>query len=255
MKIRVSSKDFRDVVTAISNVYRGGATLKVYKEYIEAIAASVDNSISICCKIPILNEDDINLTNNESIPLYVTDLTKFIKLLSMNEADEFEFEVKNNYVYFKSDKIHGAKFILDEIPPQKLPASATSKKFNSLVPKYETELTKNQIKELFQAASFADASDKIYFYQDDDKLIAEFNDRTLNNISNISMIVSENGTGKIDDKVIVAVDAFNSIITTSPSIKFAIIGINSRNVSFEALLITIDTEGGYIKYLFNSKLR
>ena len=255
MKIKVASKEFQDTLVAISNVFRGGATLKVHKEYIEAIAASVDNSISICCKVRILNEEDINLSNNEEFPLYVADLTKFIKLLTMNESETFEFEVKNNYVYFKSDKIHGAKFVLDDIPPQKLPVSATSKKFNSLVPKYEVELTKNQVKEIMQAASFADASDKIYFYQKDNALIAEFNDRTLDNISNISLKVSEEGTGTIEDKVIIAVDAFNSIITTSPTLKFGVIGIAAKNVKFEALLITISNNDSYIKYLFNSKVR
>lgn len=255
MKVRVATKEFRDMLVAISNVFRGGATLKIYKEYIEAIAASLDSAISICCKIAILNEEDINLANNEEYPLYVTDLTKFIKLLDMNSSDTFEFEVKNNYVYFKSDKVHGAKFILDDLPPQKLPASANSKKFNSLVPKYTVELTKAQIKDIISAASFADASDKIYFYQKDNALIAELNDRTLDNISNISLTVSEEGTGKIDDKVIVAVDAFNSIITNTPSLQFSIIGVNARNVNFEALLITINYDGGYIKYLFNSKIR
>lgn len=255
MKVKVSSKEFQDMVVAISNVFRGGATIKVYKEYIEAIAASIDNSISICCKIPVLNEEDLNLANGEYKDLYVTDLTKFIKLLSMNDSETFEFEVKGNYIYYKSDKIHGAKFILDELPPQKLPASATSKKFNSLVPRFSTELTKGQVKELMQAASFADNSDKIYFYQDNGKLIAEFNDRQLNNISNISLVVSEECTGNIKDKVIIGVDAFNSIITTSPSIKFNVIGITSRNVDFEALLIDIDLQGGYIKYLFNSKIK
>lgn len=255
MKIKVSSKDFQDMLVAISNVFRGGATLKVHKEFIEAIAVSVDNAISICCKTRILNEDDINLANNEDFPLYVADLTKFIKLLAMNDSETFEFEVKNNYVYFKSDKIHGAKFVLDDIPPQKLPANATTKKFNSLVPRYEVELSKNQVKEIMQAASFADASDKIYFYQKGKALIAEFNDRTLNNISNISLNVSEEGTGTIEDKVIIAVDAFNSIMTSAPSLKFGIIEISSKNMKFEALLITISNSDSYIKYLFNSKIR
>ena len=106
-----------------------------------------------------------------------------------------------------------------------------------------------------QAASFADASDKIYFYQKDNALIAEFNDRTLDNISNISLKVSEEGTGTIEDKVIIAVDAFNSIITTSPTLKFGVIGIAAKNVKFEALLITISNNDSYIKYLFNSKVR
>ena len=255
MKVRVTSKEFRDMLVAISNIFRGGATLKVTKEYIEAIAASLDNSISICCKIAILNEEDINLARGEEELLYVADLTKFIKLLDMNSSETFEFEVKNNYIYFKSDKVHGAKFVLDDMPPQKLPASATSKKFNSLVAKYTVELTKVQIKDIINAAGFADASDKIYFYQKGNALIAELNDRTLNNINNISLKISEDGEGKIDDKVIVAVDAFNSIITTMPSVNFSVIGINARNVSFEALLITINYDGGYIKYLFNSKVR
>lgn len=255
MKIQVQSKAFRNIVSATNNVYSKGATIKVYQNMLEIVAASIDNSISICSAISILNPNDINLNGQEFINLYVSDLTKFIKLLDMSNSEIFEFEVKNNFIYFKSDNICGAKFILDDIPPQKLPASANYKKFAKLKPKYSATITKNKVKDVVQASSFANSSDKVYFYQKDDKLIAELNDRTLANIDNISIILAENGTGNIDKGVIVSVDAFSSIITSANELFFGIIDISARNNNIEALLISIPFDGGFIKYLFNSKLR
>ena len=132
MKIKVSAKEFQTFISAISNVFRGGATLKIYKEYIECIACSEDSaSIIVCSKIHILNEEDINLSKNESFDIHVPDLQKFIKLLNMNNDDTFTFEIKNNYVYFKNSKVRGAKFILDDIPAQKIPRHVTADWFNN----------------------------------------------------------------------------------------------------------------------------
>ena len=256
MKIKVSSKEFYTFITAISNVFKGGANLKIYKNYIECIACSEDSSsIIVCSKIHILNEDDINLANNEVYEINVPDLQKFAKLLSMNEEPEFTFEIKNNYVYFKSNKVRGAKFILDDIPAQKIPKHVTATWFNNFSVNYSANLNKNQIKEILQVASFADGSDKVYFYQDDKKLIAELNDRTIDNIDNISLVITDEGEGFINDKVIVAVNSLSTLVFNTPTIKFEVVSIGNKSRSFEAILFTIISDGVLVKYLFNSKVR
>lgn len=256
MKVTVSAKEFQTFISAISNVYRGGATLKIRKEYIECIACSEDSSsIIVCSKIHVLNEDEINLSNQEEYVINVPDLQKFSKLLDMNEADEFTFEIKGNYIYFRNAKVKGAKFILDDIPAQKVPKHITTKWFDAFTTKYEVELTKSQLKEILHLASFADGSDKVYFYQDGQNLIAELNDRTIDNIDNISLIVSADGTGKIDDKVIIAVDSLGCLIFTTPVIKLGVVSIGNKVRSFEALLFTLESNGVLVKYLFNSKTR
>ncbi len=256
MKITVSSKEFYTFIQAISNVFRGGATLKIYKEYIECIACSEDSSsIIICSKINILNSDDINLANNEEYIVNVPDLQKFSKLLSMNEGETFTFEIKNNYIYFKNERVKGAKFILDDIPAQKIPKHVTAQWFNNFKSNYSTTLDKTQIKEILHMSSFADGSNKVYFYQDEDKLIAELNDRTIDNIDNLSIIVSDKGQGTINDKVIIAVDSLSSLVLTTPEIKLDVVSIGNKIKSFEALLFSIISDGVLVKYLFNSKMR
>lgn len=256
MKITVSTKEFYTFISAISNVFRGGATLKIYKQYIECIASSEDSaSIIVCSKIHILNEDEINLANNEEYVINVPDLQKFAKLLNMNEAETFTFEIKNNYVYFANSKVKGAKFILNDIPGQKIPKHVTSKWFDNFKINYEVEIDKSQIKEILHIASFADGSDKVYFYQEDGNLIAELNDRTIHNIDNISLNISSNGSGTIKDKVIIAVDSLSSLILTTPVIKFAVIEIGNKIKTIEAILFTLESEGVLVKYLFNSKVR
>lgn len=256
MKVSVSSKEFHTFISAISNVFRGGANLKIYKNYIECIACSEDSaSIIVCSKIHILNEDEINLTNGESYDINVPDLQKFLKLLDMNEEDTFTFEIKNNYIYFKNSKVRGAKFILDDIPAQKIPKHINANWFNNFKVKYNTDLSKNQIKEILSISSFADGSDKVYFYQDGNNLIAELNDRTIDNIDNISLIIAEEGEGSISGKVIIAVNSLSSLILSTPIIKFNVIEIGNKIKSIEAILFTLESNGVFVKYLFNSKVR
>lgn len=256
MKISVSAKEFHTFISAISNVFRGGATLKIHKDNIECIACSEDSSsIIVCSRIHILNEEDINLANDESYDINVPDLQKFAKLLSMNEEPVFTFEIKNNYIYFKNSKVKGAKFILDDIPAQKIPKHVTSKWFNNFKSTFEVELDKSQIKEILHIAGFADGSDKVYFYQEDNKLIAELNDRTISNIDNVSLVVSDKGTGTINDKVIIAVNSLSALVLNTPTIKLDIVSIGNKVKSFEALLFTIVSDGVLVKYLFNSKVR
>lgn len=254
MKVRVSAEEFQTFIAAISNVFRGGASLKIYKDYIECVVAAEDSaSIVACARIHILNEEDINLGAGEEYIINVPDLSKFNKLLAMNDKDTFEFEIKGNYVYFKSDRVHGAKFVLDEIPPQKIDRRYNSKWFASFTNRYVTELSKKQMKDLLQVSSFADASDKIYFYQSEGNLIAECNDRTLDNIDNISIVLSTDGIGTIEDKIIISTDTLSRLILTTPSINFAVVKIGNAKVTYEALLITIEHQGVYVKYFLNTK--
>ena len=149
----------------------------------------------------------------------------------------------------------GAKFVLDDIPAQKIPKHVNAKWFNNFKVKYNTNLNKNQIKEILSISSFADGSDKVYFYQDGNKLIAELNDRTIDNIDNISLIISEEGNGVIEDKVIIAVNSLSSLILSTPEINFSVIEIGNKIKTIEAILFTLEYNGVLVKYLFNSKVR
>lgn len=254
MKIQVSTEEFKLFISAISAVYRGGATFKIYKNYIESVIISEDSaSIIACARINIINSDDINLAVNEEYTINIPDMSKFIKLLSMCDKDIFEFEIKKNYVYFKSDKVHGAKFILDDIPAQKIDKRYTFKWFNAFNPKYTATLSKKVLKELLHVSSFANASDKIYFYQQDGKLLAECNDRTLDNIDNISVVLSTEGTGVIENNVIIAVDTLSNVIAAGNDFTFNIVKIGNNRISYEAILISTSLNGVSVKYFINSK--
>ena len=156
-------------------------------------------------------------------------------------------------VYFKSDKVHGAKFILDDIPAQKIDKRYTFKWFNAFNPKYTATLSKKVLKELLHVSSFANASDKIYFYQQDGKLLAECNDRTLDNIDNISVVLSTEGTGVIENNVIIAVDTLSNVIAAGNDFTFNIVKIGNNRISYEAILISTSLNGVSVKYFINSK--
>lgn len=254
MIVKVSAKEFQTFLSAINNVFRGGASLKIHKEYIDCIVTSEDNaSIILYTKINILNDEDINLANNEEVIINVPDLSKFIKLLDMNDKDIFEFIIDNNYVYFKNDKIHGAKFILSDLPPQKINKRISVKWFNSFEKNFTCELNKTNIKEILHLSSFANDSDKVYFYQEaDGSLIAELNDRNKTNIDTLSLVLTT-GSGTMKKGAIVAVDSLSKLVLTD-SIKMETSTIGEGARSVEVIFFTIETNNILVKYFFNSKL-
>lgn len=254
MKITVSSKEFSTFIAAISNVTRQGVTLKIHKNYIEVITLSDDNcSIIVYAKMLIINSDEIKLGDDEVNEVHIKDIQKFKKLIDMNGQETFTFEIKNNYIYFKSKKVKGAKFMLAESSFRPIKKQLTAEWFNSFEKNLSTTVTKSDIKEILAASSFvSDSVGKIYFYEKDGEIVAEINDNELANVDSMIISLSDNFKGTITDKVIINITTLGQIYLACDDILIESATIGAGVNSSEVLFITENVDNVAIKYLLNT---
>lgn len=247
VEVTVSSREFVVFINAISQVYRGGATLTIHKDYIDCLILAEDNSsIMLYSRVNRLNYGD-----HEDIVINVRNLSKFQVLIDMNKEDTFIFHVRNNHIYFESNKIPNAKFILDENPVRKIAKRINVDWFNSFDKHFSVTLKRSVIKEITSLARFASQSEKVYFYEKDGKILAELNDREQMNIDTISINVADEYEGYINGNIILALDSLSAISSATEDVIIEVVNVGSH----EALFCTINAANVLLKYLFASKIK
>lgn len=247
-QITVASSEYVAFIQAINNVYRGGATLVIYKDYIDSLVLSEDNaSIILYAKVMLLN----NSMPDEVVTIHVRDLNKFIRLIEYAKEEEFTFSIRNNYVYFSSKKVGGAKFILDENPVRKINNRISVEWFNQFQPYFKAEVKRNNLKEVSQLASFANNSEKVYLYEENGVIIAELNDKEKVNIDTIKLNLTSEYEGHILGNIILSLDSLSSLSTMTNDMLMEVAKIQN----YEALFFTFNTNNVLLKYLFASKVK
>lgn len=248
LSVTVSAREFAIFINAIQNVFRGGASLTLHEDHIDALIVSEDNaSIMLYTKINRLDKGDVN-----PYTIHVKDTGKFLLLMDMNKgAETFTFKVRNNAVYFENDKVTGAKFFLDENPARKIASKINAEWFNNFKPHFSVTIHRGAVKEITSLARFASSSEKVYFYERDGVITAELNDREKVNIDNISIKVADEYEGHINGNIILALDSLTTITNATEHVNLEVVDIG-RN---EALFATVDLNGVFIKYLFPSKIK
>ena len=197
INVTVSSKELQTFISSILNVDRSGVSLKFYNDFIEALVLSEDNSsVILYTKLNIL---EISGMETDELVIHVKDLTKMQKLLDMNNGETFTFSIRDNHIYFENDMVKGAKFMLADRPSKTVNARVNVQWFNSFETTSRMKISKPVVKSIIQCSSFtSDDANKVYVYQDGNKVVAEINDRTKNNLDNMSIYIGEIEDGQME---------------------------------------------------------
>lgn len=246
--ITVPTREFVGFVQSILQVYRGGCTLNIHRDYIDALILSEDNSsIILYAKIALL----VNSRPDEDVSLNIRDLNKFILLSDFAKLDVFNFSIQQNYVYYKNKHVRQAKFILDEIPARKVNKNINVEWFQRFQPYFQTMIGRSNLKEISRMSMFANDSDKVYIYEENGAIVAELNDRQKSNIDSINLTLTDQYQGHILDKIILDINSLSALSSIDDDILVEVAKIQSH----EALFFTIQRGGVLLKYLFASKIR
>ena len=250
LSVTVSSKEFQTFISSILNVDRNGVTLRIFKGFIEALVLSEDNSsIILYTKLNILNVSGLY---EEKLELHVKDLTKFQKLLDMNEGETFTFSIRDNHIYFENDMVKGAKFMLADRPSKTVNARVNVQWFNSFEKTSRMKISKPIVKSIIQCSSFtSDDANKVYVYQDGTKVVAEINDRTKNNLDNMSIYIGEIEDGQMEGKVILNVSTLSRLfLADEMTLETSFIGQGVSRTEIVFLSFTNDNVS--VRYLLNT---
>ena len=247
-QITIVPSEYVAFIQAINNVYRGGATLVIHKDYIDSLVLSEDNaSIILYAKVMLLN----NSLPDEVVTIHVRDLNKFVRLIEYAKEETFTFTIRNNYVYFSSKKVGGAKFILDENPVRKINNRISVEWFNQFQTYFKAAIKRSSLKEVSQLASFANNSEKVYLYEENGMIIAELNDKEKVNIDTIKLNLTNEYEGHILGNIILSLDSLSALSSMSNDVVMEVAKIQN----YEALFFTFNTSNVLLKYLFASKVK
>lgn len=246
--ITLASGDFAGFIQAINNVYRGGASLVIHQDYIDSLVLSEDNaSIILYAKVMLLK----NSLPNETVTIHVRDLNKFIRLIEYSKEETFTFTIRNNHVYFENSKVGGAKFILDENPVRKINNRISVEWFNRFETYFKATIKRNSLKEVSALASFANNSEKVYLYEENNTIIAELNDKEKVNIDTIKLNLTKEYEGHILGNIILSLDSLSALTSMANDLVMEVAKIQN----YEALFFTFQKTNLLLKYLFASKVR
>lgn len=289
-KVTVSSKEFHTFILSILNVDRSGVSLKLHRDYIEALVLSEDNSsIILYTKLNIIEQCGVE----DEMVIHIKDLTKFQRLLDMNDGETFTFMIKNNHVYFENSMVKGAKFMLADRPSRVVNAKVNVQWFNSFEKTSRMNIDKGTIKKIVQCSSFtSDDANKVYLYQDNQKkyrkiqesevgthvfdslsnefreaistdevaewieyevpsVVAEINDRTKSNLDNMSIYIGQLESGTMEGKVIINVGTLSRLFLSDEMVlETSFIGQGVSRTEIVFLSFTNDNVS--VRYLLNT---
>jgi hypothetical protein len=250
IQVKVSSKEFQTYISAILNVDRSGVSLKIFPTYIEALVLSEDNSsIILYTKLNIL---DISGMEKDEEIIHIKDLTKFQRLLDMNEDETFTFTINGNHVYYENSTVKGAKFMLADRASRVVNDRVNVEWFNRFEKTSKMSIDKATVKKIIQCSSFtSDDANKVYVYQDGTKVVAEINDRTKNNLDNMSIYIGELESGSLDGKVIVNVATLSRLfLADEMTLETSSIGQGVSKT--EILFLSYTNDNVSVRYLLNT---
>jgi hypothetical protein len=114
------------------------------------------------------------------------------------------------------------------------------------------KISKPVVKSIIQCSSFtSDDANKVYVYQDGTKVVAEINDRTKNNLDNMSIYIGELESGSLDGKVIVNVATLSRLfLADEMTLETSSIGQGVSKT--EILFLSYTNDNVSVRYLLNT---
>lgn len=192
--------------------------LKISKTDLYTICTPADNSLILYGKTTLPVELQDNKLNIINIKKFLTGLNclgdngQFSILLNSNNIECKIQNLENNEnSHFKYHLVDDGIIKESTINVQKIARLNFDTEF---------EITQDKIKKIITAYSFVSDVSKIYFYHLDGKIQCEINDRTMQNVDNLSMVLTDKFIGdEIVCPIPVNIEVFKTLITSKSPVK------------------------------------
>lgn len=162
-----------EFITFLESLEKIGETaiIDIKKDRVISLTATPDNTILLYGEYAL--ESDFEATIN------VPDIKKFIRVLDTIPQTEIELTINSNNIEYKSKQLKFKYHLFDENlltrPPMKI------EKIVGLTGDISFPLTKDNTQQIVKGSTFAQNTNKIYFYSDGDGLVAELTDKAKRN--------------------------------------------------------------------------
>jgi hypothetical protein len=223
--------------------------LKAHDNMLYTVCTNQDNSLILYGKIEIP-------TSVEETKLNIINIKKLITGLScLGDNGEFSLVLKENHIVCKildiekNESSHFKYHLVDNGIIKESPVSI--QKIANLNFDTEFEISNEKIKKIISAYSFASDASKIYFYSSEGKIWCEINDRTIQNIDNMTMVLSDNFIGsEILIPKPVSIELFKRLLATNQNIK-----VKYGNETNVFIFQTQNDNGVELKYIVSALVK
>jgi hypothetical protein len=194
--------------------------LKTRSNLLDSICTSQDNSVILyaTCKLPMeIDEISLNIIN----------IKKFLTGLEcLGDDGEFTLKILKNSIKCQSkndetgENTHFKYHLVDDGIIKESPVKKESLATLSFDTEFEISLQK--IRQIMSAYSFVSDVTKIYFYTKDGKVYAEIDDRTMQNVDNVSLLIASDYKGIDIDPISIKIEVFKSLVSSKYPVKVKI---------------------------------
>lgn len=214
-------KSFLEKLLKPVNRLTESCVLKADKNDLYSICSSPDNTVILYAKTTL------PFTLNEAVRLNLISIKKLLSGLEcLGDDGEFSIEYNINSIKCEvkspdNEKTFFKYHLVDDSVIRETPVNLN--KISQL--KFDTEfvLDTGKIKQIMAGYAFASDLTKIYFFTREGKVYAEINDRTLQNVDNMTLVISDSFTGSdITDAIPVNVEVFKNLASCKTDIKVKI---------------------------------
>ena len=180
LKLKSKSR-FLKYLDTVSKIIDTGVIFEIHEDKLVSLASSLDSTLILHSEY----KSDFNVTDTLNIP----DVKKLRHVLDTIEEESLEVEINNNNIQYNGNGVKFKYHLYEEGFITK--PNINIDKINSF--KFDTNfnLNKATIQRLFKGSTFANETNKIYFYTDGNALMAELTDRARHNTDNFTLSLGE----------------------------------------------------------------
>jgi hypothetical protein len=193
--------------------------LNANEDSLYTVCSSIDSTVILYAKAKLPN------SISSSVRLNLISIKKLLSGLEcLGDNGEFSIENEDNFIKCQNidhdtrEKTFFKYHLVDDSVVKEAPVNIN--KIASL--KFDTEffINTSKIKQLMSGYAFASDLTKIYFSTKEDRVMAEINDKTLQNVDHINMVVAPSFTGdSIDEPVPLSMEVFKNLAHCRSEIK------------------------------------
>ena len=168
---------FLDTVSKISD----SAIFNVKEDKLTSLVSSIDNTLILYSEyiIPSGFEDNLN----------IPDIKKLSRVLETLNSDEVSLTINSNNIEYSGSDVKFKYHLFEEgflTNP-----NLNLEKINAFKFDIEFNLDKPTLQQIFKGSTFTSETNKIYFYTEGEKLMAELTDRARHNTDNFTICLGE----------------------------------------------------------------
>ena len=223
--------------------------LKIDKNQLYTVCTSDDKSVILyaSCELPIVL-DNLKL-NFISIKKFLTGLD------CLGDNGQFSIILNKNHLrcQSKNESDFDSTFFKYHLVDDGIisESSVNINTISKLTFDTEFEISTSKLKQIMSAYSFVTDVNKIYFYSKNNMIYADIDDKTLSNVDNMSLLVTEKCMGdKLEIPIALKIEVFKNLISSKLPVR---VKINNQHKVF--VFITKEHEDVELKYIVSALVK